>query len=326
MHNNNIHYISHGGIKTGGYLHEMELGNYLAKCLGAELKVFRYTNKVKGLSSFLKLWTYAFHQSTSRMQITVQRLALPVALACLLRKSSMILVWHHYDERQKHSFFYHFNAKLLIYLLKSGWNSLRVVVVSTYWRDWLIDKGVSSDLIQLVPNLFDTDKYKSIEKPTKKDKAVCFGQYGIKQHPEIFELINRLHEQGYFCYFTSPDDKAIKQTDTYTVFHLPQEQYLHRLASSMYTVCFSAFAEGWNRLAHESILVGTTVIGNEAGGLGLLLKEAEQLIISHPLEALPLITAHTGINQPDRFINKYDIKQISYYADSLVVFGKHAIR
>ena len=325
MHNNNVHYISHGHAKTGGYRHEMMLSNYLAKTLNTELTVLRYPGQVKGFWAFIKLWCYAFKQATATLNITVQRLAFPVMLACLLRRKKMIVVWHHYHQQQAHSLFYHINAKLILYLLKSGWASIKVVVVSMYWKNWLLDNGVPLQQIQVVPNLFDAEMYQSQAKNSAKDRAICFGQFGVKQSSDIFELINALNGLGYHCYFTTPDAAEAKVTPTYAVLHLTYQAYLNKLASSCYTVCFSAFPEGWNRLAHESILLGTPVIGNDAGGLGELLNEAQQLIISHPMEALQLITAGKKNSLPDGFVNKYDIKQIPYYADSLVVFTKHAI-
>lgn len=326
MHNNGIHYISHGSVKTGGYRHEMMLGHHLAQCLNLELTSFRYPQQTKGLFSFIKLWYYAFKHATAKVQITVQRLAIPVLLACLFRRSTMVLVWHHYHHQQKHSLFYHLNAKLLIHVLKTGWMSIQVVVVSEYWKTWLINQGVSNEQIHLVPNLYDVSLYERYKTAVKQPQLVCFGQYGVKQDQEIFTLIEQLNASGFNCYFTTPDSTAAKKTATYEVLHLSHQAYLNQLASSQYTICFSAFPEGWNRVAHESLLVGTPVIGNHAGGLGILLKEAQQPIITKPTEALPIITSHTKLHISDTFLQRYDIKQISYYAGSLVFFCKHAIR
>lgn len=326
MHDNNIHYISHGSVKTGGYRHEMMLGNYLAQCFGLKLTVFRYPQQTKGLASFIKLWLYAFKQATANVQITVQRLAIPVMLACLFRRKSMILVWHHYHPQQEHSLFYHLNAKLVIQLLKSGWGAVQVVVVSEYWKTWLINKGVSEEQIHLIPNLYEVSEYEIYKTTIKQPKQICFGQYGVKQHPDIFSLISQLSALGFYCYFTTPNQTASKKAATYEVLHLSYKAYLTQLASSQYTVCFSAFPEGWNRLAHESLLVGTSVIGNDAGGLGLLLKEAQQPIISTPMQAISIIANPTNHPIPEAFLQRYDIKQISYYAGSLVVFCRHALR
>ena len=58
------------------------------------------------------------------------------------------------------------------------------------------------------------------------------------------------------------------------------------------------FAEGWNRVAHESFLVGTQVIGPKLGGLGDLLSGANGHIVASMEEAEAII-----INQEVQLIN-----------------------
>jgi hypothetical protein len=46
------------------------------------------------------------------------------------------------------------------------------------------------------------------------------------------------------------------------------------MAASEYTLAMPFIKEGWNRIAHESLLLGTQVIGFNQGGLGDLLRGA----------------------------------------------------
>ena len=44
-------------------------------------------------------------------------------------------------------------------------------------------------------------------------------------------------------------------------------------------ITMSLMNEGWNRIAHEAMLVGTPVIGNGSGGMSDLLVNGDQTII-----------------------------------------------
>jgi hypothetical protein len=68
------------------------------------------------------------------------------------------------------------------------------------------------------------------------------------------------------------------------------------------------------------MLLGTPVIGNNAGGLGQLLREAEQPIVSTKDEVVALIQQNQNIYIPNVFLKQYHINQISYYAKPLVVY------
>jgi glycosyltransferase involved in cell wall biosynthesis len=52
------------------------------------------------------------------------------------------------------------------------------------------------------------------------------------------------------------------------------------LASCDVVITLSTMIEGWNRTAHESILVGTPVIGSGTGGMQELLEKTKQTILS----------------------------------------------
>lgn len=296
------------------------LGNYLAKTLHVTFNEYRASSNFKGLSGFLKLWRYAFKHANGNINLTVQRMILPVLLAGILNGRKTIVVLHHYDKREQNSWLYHLNIKLLIYLLKLNLDKLKVVVVANYWKEWLIDKGINESDIYVVPNLFDTEVYERVRHSIVKQNQIYLGQFGAKQHPLIFEIAKDLQAAGYHCFFTTPFTEGIQVAANYEVKHLSFEAYLKELAASLYTVCLTSFNEGWNRTAHESLMLGTPVIGNNAGGLRQLLVEAHQPVVSTKEEVVTLILQKQNIHIPDAFLKQYHINQISYYAKPLVAY------
>jgi hypothetical protein len=295
------------------------LAEHLAAELGASLKVLRWHGTVKGVRAFFLLWVYAFRKANGAVNITVQRMALPVIIRSVFNRSKTLVIFHHYDEREKLSIMYHFNAWLLLKLLGLGLSHVRVIVVAPYWHHYLLGRGISPDTVCLVPNLFDNEKYRQFSQVAKR-KQVYFGQYGSKQHPDAYTLVNRLNDAGYTCFFTSPLEGQAIDTPAFKVLHLDFEAYCRQIAQSSYTVCFSGFSEGWNRVAHESVLLGTALIGNDAGGLGDLLRESSQLIAASADKAYNYIISGTMPVANSGFAERYHINRISYYAAPITRF------
>ncbi len=301
------------------------LSSYLANTLGYSFVEHRSAKNHKGLIGFLQLWWFGFKHAKGAVNITVQRLCFPVLLASIFTNKKAIVVFHHYDSREKNSFLYHLNFRLMLILLKSGCGRLKVVVVANYWQRFLLQHGVLTDDVFIMPNLFDTEIYAQAKADVKKNKQVYFGQFSTKQHPYVFEIIDQLAKNGYTCFFTTLHQHEVKVTPSYSVKSLPYSAYLQQIASSLYTVCLSDINEGWNRTAHESLLLGTPIIGNNAGGLGELLQLAHQPIINSGSEVTQIILQNRPINIPQIFFEPFDLRQISYYAKSIVAFCNNGI-
>ena len=95
--------------------------------------------------------------------------------------------------------------------------------------------------------------------------------------------------------------------ENYEVRKLSFENYLNEMASSYCSLSLSGVNEGWPRMVHESILVGTPVIGYDMGGLGDLLKESGSYIAKDQNEAFELITGKKLEYKTSlQFIRKYD--------------------
>ncbi|MDI1232945.1 MAG: hypothetical protein PSX81_01545, partial [bacterium] len=71
--------------------------------------------------------------------------------------------------------------------------------------------------------------------------------------------------------------------------------------------------EGWNRTAHESLLVNTPVIGFKRGGLGDLLKQSNSVIVNSVEEAYNCIEGDVWVLPDEKFLEKYSIKNTTEY-------------
>nr|MBP6301735.1 hypothetical protein [Bacteroidia bacterium] len=149
---------------------------------------------------------------------------------------------------------------------------------------------------------------------------VHLGQYSSKNDPALFDLAEKLHEDGYFCYFTTMQEREACKLEHYSVLYEPREDYLTRMASSLYTVAFIRINEGWNRVAHESILVGTPVVGNDAGGLGDLLRESGSRLIADKNDFLDAVLKHDARIMDTDFEQKYDTGNVPLYLAPIVDF------
>jgi hypothetical protein len=298
----------------------------VANKMQAPLKSYRAEQDFKGLWGFVKLWWFGFRHAGGDVNITVQRLLLPVFLRSIFTGKKVVLVFHHYDVRESLSLAYHLNYKLILVLLRLNYPKLKLVVVANYWVDFFVKEGVDEKSIVVFPNLFDAEVYQSISLSNPiKTNTIYLGQYGSKQHPLVFELANLLTLNGYTCVFSTNNKNEVKQMPTYQVNHYSYKDYLHFLATCQYTVCASLVNEGWNRTAHESLLLGTPVIGNHSGGLTQLLSESNQQFMTTAQQALAIITTNTPNNIPQSFVQRYHLNQISYYAQPIGEFCSNGI-
>lgn len=297
----------------------------MAQSLNIKLVECRAGKNYNGLIGFIHLWKYAFSSAKGAINLTVQRLFFPVLFSAIFRNRKVAVFLHHYDKQEHNSLFYHLNFRLMLYLLQLNLHRLKVVVVADYWRNWLLMQGVNKDSIYTIPNLFNYEVYQSIKTSSPKKQQIYLGQYSVKQHPMVFELAETLAQHGFTCFFTTPYKGAAQIFPAYSVKHLSFEEYLKEIAASLYTVCLSSFNEGWNRTAHESLLLGTPLIGNKVGGLGQLLDEAQQPIVSTKEEVIALILQKQNIHIPHEFLMRYHINQILYYAKPLEAFCSNGI-
>ncbi len=306
-----IKYISHGKHVTGGYLHEKFLFESLTEyyksnkieCNPVETRKWEF---FEGFRAHLNLLFWAFKEANADINITVSRLALPVIVRNFFSNKKTLVVLHNYDPDDGKNYSLKIYYYLLFALLKFvSKNRVAIISVAHYWENYFkIKKGISS--VFLFPNFFNAEaylKYKSVQ----KNKSIYLGQYSNKNDKNIFELAKQLHELNYSCYFSTNDKSRVKVEPYYTIeFFEKFEDYLNKMAVCRYTLALTEINEGWNRVAHESLLVGTPVIGYERGGLGELLRGSHSLIAQNISEVYDLIKNETNMPINKDFLMQFE--------------------
>jgi hypothetical protein len=274
-----LNYISHGRQVTGGYLHEKNLAEKLSKALAIELHELRQWQYFENLQAHIKLLHWAFKMSDADLNICVSRLALPSILKNIFSNRKTLVVWHYFDEKDKKSKFLKTYYQILIRIsLFIPSKKLAFIAVAPYWKSYF-EKEFKLKKVFYFPNLFQPNLYEKFIGSSKK-KQIHLGQVSFKNSAELFYLAEQLFVRGYFCYFSTNDPKKVYESAYYKVIYFNNhDEYLQHMAESEYTLAMPAIEEGWNRIAHESLLVGTQVIGFNKGGLGDLLRGSNAFMI-----------------------------------------------
>jgi glycosyltransferase involved in cell wall biosynthesis len=317
-----INYLSHGKFKTGGFRHEKffaeALTEYLQKDNEVELNIIRAERSFEGFGPHLRMLAWAFGKANADVNIVVARLALPALLRNLFSKRKVFIVLHYFDERDQKKSLLAMYYRLLFALLRvfSPANAT-IITVADFWVAYFKNKLNDKVRVVLFPNLFDNIIYQPYQTNDKK-KRIHLGQYSWKNDPLIFALAEQLHQKGYSCYFSTNDEQEAMKKAFYEVRFFPKfSDYLKHMAESLCTVCLPAINEGWNRVAHESILVGTPVVGYARGGLGQLLQESGSVVVNEASEVLDRISS-IKLDNARPFINSYDSSQKETYIRRIV--------
>ncbi|MES2558818.1 MAG: hypothetical protein V4590_03705 [Bacteroidota bacterium] len=320
-----VAHISHGVSVTGGYLHEQFVFNSVCNSLeeqGCRVSKYHFrTNRFfKGLSQLKMVWQGMVH-AQSNLNLVSNWMALYAIWRNVFAKRKIVITWHHHDEADVKTTMTRLYMKWLFNILANTRSThIAIMVVSDYWATYFKSKVSPSVEIVHFPNLFDTTYYQSF-KQTKIPKQIYLGQYAFKTDDGIFELAHQLTKQGYSCFFTTLIQSQVGKFDNYEINRFDNHSdYLNKLAQSAYSIAYIKLNEGWNRVAHESILVGTQVIGNNKGGLSDLLKESNSLV-AHTVEEFSTIILQnqTASVNPD-FIRKYDASNRSIYSKGIIDF------
>ncbi|MFZ6033693.1 MAG: glycosyltransferase [Melioribacter sp.] len=193
-----------------------------------------------------------------------------------------ILIFHHFDFK---------NEKLLNKLF---WKSIskklnsfdKIICVSEYWRKFILEenKYLKQEDVHIISNCFDVSKF-DIAK-SKKDRMQFCNKYNIPADKILVYAGNSGFHKGTDRVVAALDRKKYHiitsgvMSENYGTHHLSlsYDDYLELLVNVDVTVILSRLLEGWNRIAHESLLAGTPVIGSGVAGLGELLYKAGQCI------------------------------------------------
>lgn len=316
-----IRYLSYGLLETGGFRHEQTLYDalvrYCSKEKDTEHKLIRYRRLFKGPLAWIKMLFFSYRDAVADINIVPVRLGLG-AIFRNFRSGQVWIVLHNYDENDGKSILLKWYHQILFTILKnSAHGRFKVICVAPYWLNYLKNEtGLTH--VYLFPNLFDTAQYKQYIR-TEKNAWVHLGQYSTKNDPELNALAGELSSKGYYCFYSTLEPSEVRQgKGQYDVLYfLDFKGYLDQMSRCCCTLALSKVKEGWNRIAHESILVGTPVIGYDSGGLGDLLRESHSIIVKNTKEAYNCITESVWMLPGDEFNMRYDLSRSEEYLKAI---------
>jgi len=318
-----INLINQGILPNGGLIFEdnileMLSSEFIKRKIQVIAKKKTFNKKFSGLPQYIKLVLGALKYCNASVNVVSTRIAISSIFRNLFSKNKTVYVVHHLDQNDKSKYYRVYND-ILFKILTLKLLNVCVVCVSPFFY-YILKQKIRHIPVFLVPNLFPNQLYLS-NRLEKNNNKILMGQYSNKLHPQIFKLAKKLTERGYYCFFTTLDPSATGKFETYDIKSLSFSEYLNELASSCCSVAFPKINEGWNRMAHESILLGTPVVGLDMGGLGDLLRESDSYIVTSADEAFQLITNNEIVfRTPDSFIRKYDISNSAQYLNPLMEF------
>lgn len=313
-----ISYLSYGISKTGGYRHENGLFESLLKHYAARgpVKAERHRRQrlFESVPAYLNLLIWAFVKASADINIVTGRTAVPAILRNLFNRKSVWIVLHNYDETDgKAARLTWYFERLFALLRKYPHGRFKVIVVAPYWLRYFQEtKGLKH--VYLFPNLFDNAFYLPFQ-TVYKNAWVHLGQFSSKNDPDIFELAAMLSHKGYYCYFSTlnPAEARSSNGRFEVICFNGFKDYLEHLSRSCCSLALSRVKEGWSRISHESILVGTPVIGYDRGGLGDLLKASNSVIVKDIHEAYTCITESLWVLPDSSFMRPYDLQNAEDY-------------
>jgi len=315
--------LRHGVLYSGGARYE----EFLLDSLSAELKarsIFVKSDKevfarlYKGLAN-IRLIAEGLKSSKADVNIVTARLGLGSVVRNLFTRNKVIIVLHYFDIKDGKGLFLKMYYALLFYTLKRKLSRTAIVCVSPFFENYF--KNVFPYIpVICIPNLFKNNDYQ-VYKVDKNISKVILGQYSPKNDNSGFELAKKLTLAGYHCIFFTLDPSQAGKYADYEIKCVPFSAYLQEMASAYCTIAIPYVNEGWNRIAHESLLVGTPVIGYARGGLGNLLTESNSYIVNNADEAYELIIQKkVQYRTSEKFIEKYDAGNSGLFLKPLVDF------
>ncbi len=280
-------------------MHEAFFANALAQELGKsnstiDFTQHRFNRFFKGFFAHVKLQFLTYKLLNTDIAILVSRMAWMAIFKLFFdRNFRAFVVFHHHDNLIPASFFLKLYTNSFLYFLNFfKIKRIATIVVSPFWYDEFKNKYPQL-IVHYFPNLFDPIDYQAYQ-TIKKSKSIHLGQCSWKNDPQILELAKQLSTIGYACYFSTNQANEQAKCEFYDIIYESHSSYLKRMAEAQYTLALTVYQEGWNRVAHESVLLGTPVIGYPNGGLHNLLEQSGSISVNSIDEAFQFIKANQG--------------------------------
>lgn len=202
-----------------------------------------------------------------------------------------IVMAYHYDTAFCHPLVQGHHFLTLKNLIANKKNIHRLIVISKYWQDYFFHLGFNN--IEILYCGFDPKKFVISESQIQefKNKYNLHGKkiiyIGNSQRKKGADLVyNQLKNSD--CFLVTSGNKDIDLPCLN--LNLNPTEYLCLLKSSQAVITYSQFKEGWNRVAHEAMMLGVPVIGSGLGGMGELLQGGNQKIVTDPKELPKVLT------------------------------------
>ena len=229
----------------------------------------------------------------------------------LKKYAKKVFIFHHMDFNIESQFTNYFNKKILKNLILFD----LIIVPSEYWKRYL-SNYVDRKRIKVIYNSFDTDFID--EAINSFDRKDFLKQNNIPLDKFIIYAGNPLIVKGVKDVLgTFNDDKYyivtsgnyLPEANVHNI-NCSYTDYLRLIKSSDLVCLFSSFKEGWNRIAHESILCGKTVVGKKGtGGMEELIIKTNNFFIEDidikDIKKLSKIVPDTNL------LSKYNLEYFS---------------
>ena len=199
-------------------------------------------------------------------------------------RPKQIVVAYHYDTAYCHPLVKAHHYLTLRSLIGNKDKVNTLVVISKYWREYFHDLGFKN--IETIYCGFDKNEFIAdsniIENLRSRinagdRKIVYIGNSQKKKGAD--KAYEALKDRKDILLVTSGN----KDVDLPCLnLDLNRKEYRAFLKLSNAVVTFSQFKEGWNRVAHEAMMMGVPVIGSGLGGMGELLSGGGQKIVTDP--------------------------------------------
>jgi hypothetical protein len=324
-----VKYISYGKYETGGYKHELFLAHQLTQFLTTEnekyeLIIERPNRFFENPIAYLKLFLLGL-KANENYNIVVARVAVFAVLRNLFTNNKVYIVLHNFDEDDGKSIWLKWYYTLLFFLLENlSIKNVSIVTVAPFWVNYFKNKINNNIPVHLFPNFFDNTYYEKYRVLTliseqKRKIQIHLGQWSFKNHPDVFEVAKQLTSKGYYCYFSTNFKDFAKKTNDYEVVYFEHfEDYLTQMAISEFTLALTAINEGWNRVANESILVGTPVIAYAKAGLLDLVNESKSYAAINITDIIQAIE-NKNVQANPSLLAHYDIKYAANYLKNIQI-------
>jgi len=264
---------------TGGSYYENMAAYLLSQSYNSFIWHYDQTQHKLLVFNKLKLiyQTFLENPGNAKLLITNNLYQYGINLKSFDRK---ILIIHHIDQNQtkRKRINHYLESKTLKELDKFD----KIVVVAEYWKKFL-SNYVNENKIKIIYNSFNIEKI--INHTGNFYQQKFKSKYKIPKEKVIIYAGNSTRAKGIDRLLA-----LLKNTDFYIVtsgkqnfkginhhLNLPYSEYLKLLTISDVTILLTRLKEGWNRIAHESLLCGTPVIGIPIAGLGELIHKSGQV-------------------------------------------------